>query len=188
MGRNIIETVLGAVVLLAAGFFLTFAFKSADLNKVKGYTVTANFPRADGLKTGGDVMINGVKVGTIMGQELMTEPGRNQFMVKVTMSIADNVLLPTDTVGVIANESLLGGRYLSLEIGVEEDNIKTDGTGRITHTQPPIRLDDLIGQLVFGGKGGDKKSAPAGNPASTSSDVPPPPNDAAAKIDLPEHP
>lgn len=161
MGRNVIETILGAVVLLVAAFFLAFAFKSADLKKVKGYPITAVFQRADGLKNGSDVMVNGVKVGSVMGQELITDPGRDQYYVRVAMSLDPKVVLPQDTVATIANESLLGGRYLSLEIGAEDAMIKTDGTGRITHTQPPIRLDDLIGKLLFSNKTDDKKPAAA---------------------------
>lgn len=161
MGRNVIETVLGAVVLVVAGLFMAFAFRSADLKKVDGYALTAVFHRADGLKSGSDVMVNGVKVGIVTGQELITEAGRDQYYVRVTLSMSPKVVLPTDTVAVIANESLLGGRYLSLEIGAEDSMIATDGSGRITHTQPPIRLDDLIGKLVFSAGGGKKDGADA---------------------------
>ncbi len=181
MGRNVIETVLGAVVLLIAAFFLSFALKTADVSKIHGYTVTANFQRADGLKTGSDVMINGVKVGTVLGQQLITDPGRYQFLVKVVMLIDQKVEMPVDTVATIANESLLGGRYLSLEIGAEEENIKTDGTGRITHTQPPMRLDDLIGKLMFSSKG-DKKDDEDKGDAAAKNTTP------GSGIPLPDHP
>jgi phospholipid/cholesterol/gamma-HCH transport system substrate-binding protein len=159
MGRNVIETVLGAVVLLIAGLFMAFAFKSADLKKVQGYALEAVFQRADGLKSGSDVMVNGVKVGSVLSQDLITDAGRDQFFVRVMMSINPKVVLPADTIATIANESLLGGRYLSLEIGAEEENIATDGTGRISHTQPPIRLDDLIGKLLFSAKSDSKKDS-----------------------------
>ncbi len=165
MGRNVIETVLGAVVLLVAGLFLYFAFNSANLRQVKGYKVEAIFQRADGLKTGSDVMVNGIKVGSVQGQDLITEAGRDQYYVRVALSIDPRVLLPVDTIATIANESLLGGRYLSLEVGVEEDIIRTDGTGRITRTQPPMRLDDLIGKFMFSAKSEDKKPAAANAPA-----------------------
>ena len=39
MGRNLIETIMGAVVLLVAGFFLVFAYSHADLKEVKGYSI-----------------------------------------------------------------------------------------------------------------------------------------------------
>lgn len=161
MGRNAIETVLGAVVLVVAGFFMVFAYSSADLRKVQGYTVAANFPMVDGLKEGGDVKINGVKVGSISSMTLITEPGPTQYLVNLQMTVLPSVQLPTDTVAMVASESLLGGKYLSLEIGVDEEMIKTDGTGKLTRTQAPMRLDDLIGQLIYSNKKTDEASAPA---------------------------
>jgi ABC-type transporter Mla subunit MlaD len=51
---------------------------------------------------------------------------------------------------------------MSLEPGVEETMLKTDGSDRIKRTQPPMRLDDLIGQLIYSGKRGESSSsAPA---------------------------
>jgi phospholipid/cholesterol/gamma-HCH transport system substrate-binding protein len=158
MGHNVIETVLGAVVLAIAALFMVFAYKSSDLHKVEGYTVSANFPMVDGLKEGTDVKVNGVKIGSIAGMQLITEPGPNQYLVDVKMTIDPKVKLPTDTVAMAASESLLGGKYMSLEIGVDEDLVKTDGTGRISRTQPPMRLDDLIGQLIYSKKSGDSAS------------------------------
>ncbi len=172
MGRNAIETVLGAVVLMVAGLFMAFAYSSSDLQKVEGYSVSANFPMVDGLKEGGDVRVNGVKVGSIADMSLITAPGPSQYLVNVQMTIKPDVRLPTDTIALAATESLLGGKYLSLEVGVDEELIKNDGTGRITRTQAPMRLDDLIGQLIYsskksdGGGGGDKASAaPAPSPS-----------------------
>jgi phospholipid/cholesterol/gamma-HCH transport system substrate-binding protein len=149
MGRNVIETILGAVVLLVAGFFIVFAYNSSDLNKTIGYTVTANFPNVDGLKVGSDVKVNGLRVGSVTEQKIITDSGPNQFLIQVRLAIDPSVKLPNDTIAMIANESLLGGKYMSLEIGVEEDSIKTDGTGKISRTQAPMRLDDLIGRLIF---------------------------------------
>jgi phospholipid/cholesterol/gamma-HCH transport system substrate-binding protein len=154
MGHNVFETILGAVVLAFAGFFLVFAYSSADLNKVQGYTVRANFPMVDGIKDGTDVKINGVKVGSIQGLKLNTEPGDSQYLVTVSMTVEKSIQLPTDTIALVSSESLLGGKYMSLEPGIDETMIKTDGSGRITRTQAPMRLDDLIGQLIYSNKRG----------------------------------
>jgi phospholipid/cholesterol/gamma-HCH transport system substrate-binding protein len=166
MGRSVFETILGAVVLAIAGLFLVFAYNSSDLHVVKGYTVTANFPMVDGLKEGIDVKVNGVKIGSVTGLHLITTPGPNQFLVKVTMAIDPDVKLPTDTIALVATESLLGGKYMSLEPGVDDEIIPTDGAGRITRTQAPMRLDDLIGQLIYGSKRGDTSGS---TPAASSS-------------------
>jgi len=167
MGHNVFETILGAIVLALAALFLTFAYSSADLHKVKGYTITANFPMVDGLKDGTDVKINGVKVGSVSGLKLITDPGPNEYLVSVTMTVNPSVQLPTDTIALVSTVSLLGGKYMSLEPGVDETMVKSDGTGRITRTQAPMRLDDLIGQLIYSSKRGDSSasSKPAATPA-----------------------
>jgi phospholipid/cholesterol/gamma-HCH transport system substrate-binding protein len=161
MGHNVFETLLGAVVLALAGLFLMFAYSSADLNKVKGYTINANFPMIDGIKEGTDVKINGVKVGSVERLKLNTDPGPAQYLVTVSMTIDQSVQIPIDTIALAASESLLGGKYMSLEPGVEDMMLKTDGSGKITRTQAPMRLDDLIGQLIYSNKRSDSGAAPA---------------------------
>ncbi len=166
MNRNVIETVLGAVVLFAAAVFLSFAYNSADLGKKAGYNVRADFERIDGLKPGGDVRLNGVMIGSILTISL----DKQNYRATVNFSVDEKIKLPRDTIAMIASESLLGGKYLSLELGVDEENIATDGTGKLTRTTPPMRLDDLIGHLIF--KEDDKKKnqnpQPGGGNASSS--------------------
>ena len=65
MRGNIIETVMGAVVLIAAAFFLYFAYTTSQLREVSGYEVSANFERIDGIHPGSDVRISGIKVGSV---------------------------------------------------------------------------------------------------------------------------
>src|SRR5438552_12965628 len=70
MTGNVIETVMGAVVLVVAALFLFFAYSTSQVRAVQGYEVTAQFERVDGVREGGDVRIAGVKVGSIMAQTL----------------------------------------------------------------------------------------------------------------------
>ena len=144
MHRNLIETVMGGVVVAVALLFLVFAYTSADLGKVDGYEVTANFPSIEGLNIGSDVRISGVKVGTVVGQKL--DP--LTFLVEVRMGIDDSVELPIDTAAIIASESLLGGKFMRLEPGGEEDMIGPGGA--IEYTQSPLNLEELVGRFIFG--------------------------------------
>ncbi len=173
MGRSVFETILGAVVLGLAALFLAFAYSSANLHKTKGYSINANFPMVDGLKEGIDVKINGVRVGSVDALKLITDPGPTQYLVNVKMSIDPSVNLPTDTMALVATESLLGGKYMSLEPGVEDDMIKADGTGKITRTQAPMRLDDLIGQIIYSNKRGDSSKTDSNNSAAAKPDIKP---------------
>ena len=143
MRRNIIETVLGAVVLLVAGFFLVFAYTSADLHKVKGYLLTARFTSIGGLQNGADVRISGVKVGSVAG--LTLDPAT--YLAVVHLSIDPAVKLPRDTVALVASESLLGGKYLSLEPGGDSDQLAPGA--RIEYTQSTPGFEQLLGQVIF---------------------------------------
>ncbi|MBP2230156.1 outer membrane lipid asymmetry maintenance protein MlaD [Azospirillum agricola] len=143
MRRNVIETVLGGVVLAAAAVFLAFAYKSADLRKVQGYELTANFSSITGLQSGADVRISGVKVGSVSA--LTLDP--KSYQAVVHLSLDNTVKLPKDTAAVIASESLLGGKFLSLEPGGDPDTIQPNG--RIEYTQSTPGLEQLLGQVIF---------------------------------------
>lgn len=149
MNRSVIETILGAVVLFVAGFFLVFSYNTANLKKVSGYEVTADFSGIGGLAAGDDVQISGVKIGTVVDVGLDPET----YLARVRMSIDPSVKLPVDTAALISSESLLGGRYLALEPGAEEDMISEGG--RIPYTQAPQNLEQLLGQFIFSMQGND---------------------------------
>jgi len=143
MRRNTIETVLGAVVLVVAAFFLVFAYTSADLRSVQGYEITANFSSVGGLQNGSDVRISGVKVGTVVSQTL--DP--TTYLAVVRMSIDPDIKLPKDTVALVASESLLGGKFMALEPGGDPEPIPPGG--RVQYTQSTPGIEQLLGQVIF---------------------------------------
>lgn len=143
MGRNLIETIMGAVVLGVAGFFLAFAYNHADLKQVKGYDITAQFASVGGLETGADVRINGIKVGTVAGHAL--DP--NTFNAVIRLTILPDIHLPKDTVATIATEGLLGGKFLKLEPGRSRERIAEGGT--ITKTKDYKSIEEMVGELIF---------------------------------------
>lgn len=151
MKRSVIETVLGAVVLLIAGVFLVFSYNTADVKKVSGYEITANFSGIGGLTVGDEVQISGVKVGSVIGVTL--DPV--SYLAHVRMSIEPGVHIPEDTAALISSESLMGGKYLELQPGGSEDML-ADG-GRVEYTQAPQNLEQLLGQFIFSMK--DNKGA-----------------------------
>jgi phospholipid/cholesterol/gamma-HCH transport system substrate-binding protein len=143
MKRNIIETVIGAVVLLVAGIFLFYSYQTANVGSVNGYKLSANFSGIGGLKVGDDVQISGVKVGTVADVTLDAQT----YLAEVTMDIERDVRLPEDTAALITSESLLGGKYMSLEPGAAQDMLPPGG--RIQYTQAPQNLEQLLGQFIF---------------------------------------
>lgn len=146
MKRNIVETLIGAIVLVVAIGFFSYAYSRADVGTVSGYTVNADFTGVGSLTTGADVRISGIKVGSVVRQEL--DPVT--FMAKVTLSIDDAIELPTDTTAAVGIEGLLGGAFVALEPGGEEE-LLADG-GQIIFTQAAPDIIGLVTQLVFSQK------------------------------------
>ncbi len=148
MKRNIVETLIGAVVLVVAGGFFLFAYSRADVGAAAGYPVHAEFSAVGGLTEGADVRISGIKVGTVSRLALNPET----FLARVTMTIQDDVELTSDTAALISIEGLLGGAYVSLEPGGELDTIPPDGNILFAQAAPDII--SLMSQLVFSSAGG----------------------------------
>ncbi|MBT5265426.1 MAG: outer membrane lipid asymmetry maintenance protein MlaD [Rhodospirillaceae bacterium] len=146
MRRNMIETMMGAVVVLVAVSFLGFAYSSANIRTTGGYEISANFNKVSGLSVGTDVRMSGIKIGTVVSQTLDKET----FLARVTMNIDSDVKLPGDTVASIASEGLLGGTYLELVPGGMPDTLEPGG--EIEYTQDPVDIVQLLGKFIFSAK------------------------------------
>lgn len=143
MKRSAVETILGAIVIAVAIGFLAFGYEAGNVGGETGYEIVADFSGIGGLKPGDEVQISGVKVGTVSAVALNEET----FLARVHMDLDPDLKLPADTAALISSESLLGGRYLALEPGAEEDVIEQGG--RIEFTQAPQNLEQLLGQFIF---------------------------------------
>ena len=143
MQRNTLETVMGAIVLLAAVGFVVLAYEAADVKGNGGYEIAAEFGSTGGLSVGDDVRISGIKVGQITAQQLDSIT----FVAKVSMAIDPTIKIPSDSSARITAASLLGGNYLELMPGAAADTL---GAGAVIYdTRDPISLSDLLGKAVF---------------------------------------
>ena len=143
MYRNTLETVMGAIVLLAAIGFVALAYEAADVKGNGGYEIAAEFGSTGGLSVGDDVRISGIKVGQITAQQLDSIT----YVAKVSMAIDPTIKIPSDSSARITAASLLGGNYLELMPGAATDTL---GAGAVIYdTRDPISLSDLLGKAVF---------------------------------------
>jgi phospholipid/cholesterol/gamma-HCH transport system substrate-binding protein len=157
MRRNLLETLLGAIVLVVAIGFLTFAYRSSQISDADGYELLARFDRVDGLERGADVRISGIKVGTVVGQTLDPET----FRAEIRFTLRDDVQLPLDTSAAVVSNGLLGGKHLALVPGGDIEMLQPGD--EVTLTQSAINLEDLIGRMIFSqgaGSPGPKAGAP----------------------------
>ncbi len=143
MKRSIIETILGAVVLLVAGVFFAFAYSSADIRPNLGYTVKAHFNAIDGLTVGSDVRVGGVKVGAVTNMAV----DQSIYRAVVSMNIEDRIKLPDDTLVTISSDGLLGGKYVRLEPGKSKTMVAANG--QLARTKDVVGLEELLGKVIF---------------------------------------
>ena len=143
MSRNIVETILGAVVLLVAVVFLFYAYENSSLKPVHGYEVEARFNSVDGLSAGNDVRIGGVKIGSVTA--LSVDP--QNYQVRVRMTLASDLKLPEDTSASITGDGLLGGKYVKVDPGDSENLIAPGGV--IGKTKDVVVLEQLLGRAIF---------------------------------------
>ena len=148
--KNIVETILGAIVLVVAIGFLFFAYKTTNLNADKGYELTANFAQIDGLEIGSAVKVAGIKVGKILN--LKIDP--QTYSAIVVMDVDKDIKLPLDTAAVISSSGMLGGKFMSLEPGADEEFLEPGD--KIEYTQSVPSLEKLLGQVIFSMNKSDK--------------------------------
>jgi phospholipid/cholesterol/gamma-HCH transport system substrate-binding protein len=150
MSRNILETLLGAVVLIVAVGFLVFAYRSSQVQQNGGYELIARFDKVDGLEPGSDVRISGIKVGSVLDQSLDAET----YRAEVRFSLREDVRVPADTSAAVVSNGLLGGKYLALVPGGDIEMLEPGG--EVTLTQSAVNLEDLIGHMIFSQTGGEQ--------------------------------
>lgn len=144
MMRNVLETVLAAMVLLVAGVFLAFASNIGNVAPVKGYEVIAKFNSIDGLARGNDVRIGGVKVGTVTDLTI----DQKDYRAVVKMEVLPELKLPVDTVVAVVAAGVLGGKYIALIPGKGERS-NQDGL-RLKKTRDVEPVETTVGKEIFG--------------------------------------
>ena len=144
MKNSLVETLVGAGVIAIATVFFIFAYTTSGAGKgAGGYQLTAEFENIEGINIGSDIRLAGIKVGTVVKQEL--DP--SNFQARVVLSLDKAIKLPDDSTAKVTSEGLLGGKFIAIEPGGSEELLK-DGD-QMSYTQSAIDLWGLINQFMF---------------------------------------
>jgi phospholipid/cholesterol/gamma-HCH transport system substrate-binding protein len=126
------------MVLIAAGLVVTFG----KFQFGAGREYHAEFASVSRLKTGQDVRISGVTVGSVKDIAITGDH------VNVTFDVSERYQLYTSTRALIRYKDLVGNRYLEIAAGPGDlRKLPTGATIARSNTQPALDLDALLGGL-----------------------------------------
>lgn len=152
------ETIVGAIVFAVLAVLLgsSYAGKELAVQAAAGdYIVIATFNRVDGLEAGSDVRLSGIKVGTVDTQVLDAN-----YRAVVSMRIAKDVKLPTDTSAAIHTDGLFGSKYIVLDPGGEEEILESGG--KIEFAQDAVIVTELLDLIISQGRAKQAERREAG--------------------------
>ncbi|MDR1391048.1 MAG: MlaD family protein [Holosporales bacterium] len=145
MKGNILEAVVGAVVLVAASFSVLFAYFSGGEKIKDGYVLVARFDDVGGISVGSDVKLNGIKIGVVKGLIIDEE-----YQARAELLLKDTLQIPTDSSASITTDGLMGNRFIALSVGFSQDKLKPGS--EIESTNSSINLEKLIYKFAVGMK------------------------------------
>jgi phospholipid/cholesterol/gamma-HCH transport system substrate-binding protein len=143
MQQNVIETIMGGVVIMVAASVLFFAYEGSGVQDEGGYDIHAKFDNITGINVGSDVRVGGIKVGIVSDLAL----DETTYQAIATLKIRDHTKLPNDSTAAIASSGLLGEKFVQVVPGAEERMLGKGG--EIAYTQSSVSLEELIGKLMF---------------------------------------
>jgi phospholipid/cholesterol/gamma-HCH transport system substrate-binding protein len=151
MKNNLFEIIVGTFVLACAIYFFYTSFGKSGISVENTYQLSAKFDNVDGISSGSDIKIAGVKIGTVASEVI--EPETYRAILK--LNINQSVKLPRDSSAKILSSGLLGGKYVGIEIGADEEMLANND--QIQFTQSGVNLEDLLGKFIFGSTKKDNK-------------------------------
>lgn len=185
MKTNLVETAVGAAVILIAAAFFAFAYSTSGIGKGSGgMRLSAEFENAAGINIGSDVRMSGVKIGTVTDQDLNPE----NYQAVVTFTVSPNIPIPEDSTAKITSEGILGSNFVAIEPGGSETKLQ-DGD-RMSYTQGAIDIWSLVSQYMFSGNSSKKEDGADQSqaPDSGQQQTPEPPATEQQPAPAPEQP
>ena len=143
MKRGYFETFIGVFVIATAIFFCVFVAKiTGKKMNTNTYDLYAKFENIEGLSIGSKVKIGGLDIGQI--SSLIID---EDYKVKLLLKINSDVKIPTDSTITVSTSGLIGGKYLKVQIGGNEEYF--EHKDEFEFTQSTMDLEEMITKFIF---------------------------------------
>ncbi|MBW1750046.1 MAG: outer membrane lipid asymmetry maintenance protein MlaD [Deltaproteobacteria bacterium] len=146
MKNSRVEIIVGVFLVLG---FLAFGWLAMQLGEVtwlsgsRTYTVYADFDNISGVKSGAEVQIAGVTVGSVTGLEL------NEYdQARAELQLNREIKLPKDSIASVKSQGIIGDKLIQITLGGDEEEYKEGDV--ILDTESSVDLESLISKFAFG--------------------------------------
>ena len=146
---------VGLIVAIIIGAILAFNYVTKE--KVEHndddnyYPLLARFGRTDGLMLGGKVRLAGIDIGRVVDAKL-----DDNFNALLTLDIKEGYKIPTDSSAAIVSSAIMGGKYIEIEPGGDEEYLKPND--EFSYTQDAMVVEELVDRIISIGKANRSKS------------------------------
>ena len=140
--NNRMQTIRVGLFFLLGVALLWVTFESLNggrVFKLKGYTLLARFDNLKGLHDGDDILMAGVRIGSVKQTRL---EGRRA---EAVLSIQPEIKIPDDAVATVATSSLLGSNHLEVSVG--STGVPFLPPGSEIKTKNSVDMNEIIAKL-----------------------------------------
>ncbi|HAA91998.1 MAG: outer membrane lipid asymmetry maintenance protein MlaD [Rhodospirillaceae bacterium] len=162
--HEIKHILLGILVVALTAVFFFLSYQSGPKGQASGYLLSARFNATDGIAVGSDVVLTGIKVGQVTTREYDSK----KQSVRVEMAFREDINIPQESTVSIVSDGLLGAKYLKIEPGGSEDNMKSGD--EFEFVQDSIPLVELLEKIVIEAE--EKRAQSAAPPPAKKKDNP----------------
>ena len=127
--------------LLAVGWLAIIVGQVGGLGQ-SGYTLTADFDDAGGVRQGGDIMMAGVIIGRVDSVYLQDNDHASMIL-----RINEGIQITEDAFASIRTKGIIGDRYIRVTQGMEDEFLEPGS--EIEETESAINIEDLISKYIF---------------------------------------
>ncbi len=146
MKNSRVEIIVGIFLVLG---FLAFGWLAMQLGEVtwlsgsRTYTLYADFDNISGIKSGSEVQIAGVTVGSVTGLAL------NEYdQARAALQLNREIKLPKDSIASVKSQGIIGDKLIQITLGGDEEEYKEGDV--ILDTESSVDLESLISKFAFG--------------------------------------
>jgi phospholipid/cholesterol/gamma-HCH transport system substrate-binding protein len=144
--KTFVDVVVGLFFVVG---FVAIGWLALQLGEVpwltgsRTYSLMAEFDNITGVKSGADVQVAGVKVGTVGKLSLSDDD-----VAVVVMQVDRSLEIPVDSIASVKSQGIIGDKFIQLSLGGDEKIFQPDEV--ILDTESAVDIESLISKFAFG--------------------------------------